>query len=105
MLQTIRKLLGLKPAINYKLLVQQQAIIIDVRSKTEFNGGHIDGAINIPVDKIKTTIDTLKNKNQIIITCCASGIRSASAKAILLANGYTKVYNGGGWRKLQSNIS
>lgn len=103
MLQTIRKFFGLKPAPNYKLLIQQQAIIIDVRSKSEFNGGHINNAINIPVDQIHDAVQKF-NKNQIIITCCASGIRSAAAKNALTAKGFTQVYNGGGWRRLQSKI-
>jgi rhodanese-related sulfurtransferase len=44
------------------------------------------------------------NKDTIIITCCASGMRSASAKNILKSNGFTNVYNGGGWSTLQSKL-
>jgi rhodanese-related sulfurtransferase len=47
----------------------------------------------------------LKDKNQPIITCCASGMRSASAKSILQSNGFTQVYNGGGWSSLQNKIA
>jgi rhodanese-related sulfurtransferase len=39
-----------------------------------------------------------------LITCCASGMRSASAKSILLSKGYTEVYNGGGWASLQNKL-
>ncbi|HEY4629318.1 MAG TPA: rhodanese-like domain-containing protein, partial [Flavobacterium sp.] len=39
-----------------------------------------------------------------IITCCASGMRSASAKSILKSSGFTKVYNGGGWSSLKNKI-
>ncbi|MGZ5283038.1 MAG: rhodanese-like domain-containing protein, partial [Bacteroidia bacterium] len=47
----------------------------------------------------------LKDKNKTIITCCASGMRSASAKSILAMNGYTNVYNGGSWSGLKSKIN
>jgi len=43
-------------------------------------------------------------KDKPIITCCASGMRSASAKSILKSNGFTEVHNGGGWSSLQNKI-
>jgi rhodanese-related sulfurtransferase len=43
-------------------------------------------------------------KDETIITCCASGMRSASAKSLLQSKGFLKVYNGGGWSSLQSKI-
>lgn len=39
-------------------------------------------------------------KDTAIITCCASGMRSASAKGIIKQMGHTEVYNGGGWTSL-----
>lgn len=104
MINLLKKLFGIGPAVNYAELVKQGAIIVDVRSKGEFNGGHIKGSINISVDTLKNNLDKLKDKNKTIITCCASGMRSASAKAILKANGYTQVHNGGGWNSLQYKI-
>ena len=104
MLNRLKKLFGLGPAVNYAELVNEGAIILDVRSKGEFAGGHIKGAVNISVDTLRNNLDKLKDKNKPIITCCASGMRSASAKSILQSNGYTKVYNGGGWSSLQNKI-
>jgi rhodanese-related sulfurtransferase len=43
-------------------------------------------------------------KEQTIITCCASGMRSASAKGILKSKGFTNVHNGGGWSSLNSKL-
>ncbi|MNL75026.1 Thiosulfate sulfurtransferase PspE precursor [compost metagenome] len=77
---------------------------MDVRSKGEFAGGHIKGSLNISVDTLRNNLSKLKDKNQPIITCCASGMRSASAKSILKSNGYSNVYNGGGWSSLQSKL-
>lgn len=105
MINTIKKLFGIGPQVNYAELVQQGAIILDVRSKGEYAGGHIKGSINISVDTLNNNLNKLKNKEQTIITCCASGMRSASAKSILKSQGYTKVYNGGGWSSLQNKIS
>ena len=76
-----------------------------MRSKGEFRGGHIKGSLNIPVDVLRQNLNQLQNKNQVIITCCASGMRSTSAKSILKASGYTEVYNGGGWSSLNSKLS
>lgn len=104
MINILKNLFGLGPKVNYADLVKQGAIIVDVRSKGEYAGGHIKGSINIPVATLSNNLSKLKDKNQSIITCCASGMRSASAKSILKSNGFTKVYNGGGWSSLQNKI-
>ena len=105
MINTIKKLLGFGPSVNYADLVTQGAIILDVRSKGEYSGGHINGSINISVDTLSSNLAKLKDKNKTIITCCASGMRSASAKSILKSNGYTSVYNGGGWSSLKNKLN
>ena len=79
-------------------------IIIDVRSSGEFFGGHIENSLNIPLGDLPDKLDYLKDKNQPIITCCASGMRSAGAVKLLLAKGYTNVVNGGGWSSLESKL-
>lgn len=104
MINTLKKIFGFGPSVNYAELVKEGAIILDVRSKGEYAGGHIKGSVNISVDTLKNNLSQLKNKNNAIITCCASGMRSASAKSILIANGYTKVYNGGGWSSLKNKL-
>jgi rhodanese-related sulfurtransferase len=45
------------------------------------------------------------DKSKPVITCCASGMRSASAKSLLLQKGFSEVYNGGGWTSLQNKLS
>ena len=103
MLDTINNLFGFKKT-DYKDLLKNGAIIVDVRSKGEYSSGHINGSINIPVDQLQNNLSKLKDKNKIIITCCASGMRSGSAKTMLLNNGYTDVHNGGGWGSLNGKI-
>ncbi|HNU88306.1 MAG TPA: rhodanese-like domain-containing protein [Ferruginibacter sp.] len=104
MISTLKKLLGIGPQVNYASLVKEGAVIIDVRSKGEYAGGHIKGSVNIPLDQLGNNLSKLKDKNKPVITCCASGMRSASAKGLLKANGYKEVYNGGGWGSLQNKL-
>lgn len=80
-------------------LLDAGGVIVDVRSQLEFAGAHLNNSINIPLDALKNDLDKL-DKSKPVITCCASGIRSASAKRILKSNGFGEVINGGGWASL-----
>lgn len=104
MFGTLKSLLGLGPKIDFSELIKKGGVIIDVRTKGEFNGGNIKGSVNIPLDQLASNLGKLKDKNSPIITCCASGMRSANAKMILKSKGYTNVHNGGGWSSLRSKI-
>ncbi len=104
MIDALKNMLGFGPAVDLSELVKGGAIIVDVRSKAEYAGGHIRGSVNIPLDTLGNHIKKLKDKNKPIITCCASGVRSAQAKHILTSNGFTRVYNGGGWSSLRGKM-
>ena len=78
-------------------------IIIDVRSEDKFYSGHIENSLNIPLGELPSKLDYLKDKYQAIITCCASGIRSAGAQKLLSSKGDTNVVNGGVWSNLEKN--
>lgn len=101
MIETIKKLFGLSPKVDLGELIRNGATILDVRTKGEYSEGHIRGSVNISVDRLAQNIGKLKGKNNTIITCCASGMRSASAKGILRSNGFTNVHNGGSWMSLK----
>ncbi len=103
MLNTIKNIFGLEKT-DFAELKRKGAIILDVRSKSEYDAGHIMGSVNISVDQVAHNLAKLKDKNRPIITCCASGLRSASAKNLLKSLGYTEVYNGGPWDSLQNQI-
>ena len=90
--------------VNLQELITNGATILDVRTKLEYQSGHIRKSINIPVDNLINNIKKL-DKNKPIITCCASGARSASARRILKSNGFEQVYNGGAWYSLRKYIS
>jgi phage shock protein E len=88
---------------DYKELLKNGAIIIDVRTGQEYDSGHIGIAKNIPGDRINTRIAELKKQNVPIICCCMSGIRSGMAAKTLKANGI-EAYNGGPWQSLARKI-
>ena len=85
--------------MDYQKLMKSGAIIIDVRSATEFEQGHAHDSINIPLAEIANQIEKIKAKNKPIITCCHSGKRSASA-ANTLRNSGIQVYNAGSWDQI-----
>jgi rhodanese-related sulfurtransferase len=72
-------------------------IILDVRTASEFDGGHIPGAINIPNESIGTdAIPQLPGKDQLIFVYCRSGNRSKQASEKLVKLGYTNIVEFGG---------
>ncbi len=79
------------------------AIIIDVRTISEFKQGAISGSKNIPLQVINGNIAKIKKFNKPIITCCVSGMRSGRAASILNSNGIEAI-NGGGWINLQNTL-
>lgn len=104
MFESLKSALGIGPSVSYAELLKQGATIVDVRSKGEYQGGHIKGSVNIPVDQLSQQLHRLPDKSKPIITCCASGMRSATAKSILQSSGYTQVHNGGGWSSLEQKL-
>lgn len=99
MIEILRKILGLGPKLDLGQLIADGAVIVDVRTPGEYNSGHLKNSVNIPLDKLQAQMSKIK-KEEVVITCCASGMRSASAKSILKSNGY-QVYNGGSWMNLR----
>lgn len=101
MLNGLKKLLGIGPKVDFVQLILDGAIIVDVRSRGEYAGGHVEGSLNIPLDQLDRQVDQLKKKKKPVITCCASGMRSASAKRILESHGI-EAYNGGPWTRIDN---
>ncbi len=76
---------------------QKDITIIDVRTAGEFESGHIENAINIPLDVIEATVlEKYPNKDEKLYLYCRSGNRSSQAAKLLVNQGYTNVYDFGG---------
>jgi rhodanese-related sulfurtransferase len=103
MLDLFKNLFKKSPEVDYQELKKAGALIVDVRSPGEFSAGHIKGAVNIPVNTLASHLPKVP-KTKPIITCCASGMRSASAKQILMNSGFENVYNGGPWTVLNHKL-
>ena len=102
LLDGIKRLLGLGPKVDFAELVANGALILDVRTPQEYKGGHIPKSKNIAVQELGSKLNKLP-KNKVIITCCASGMRSAAAKSLLKSKGF-EAHNGGAWTSLESKI-
>lgn len=84
-----------------KKLVEEGAMLLDVRTQGEFAGGHLPKAVNIPLSELSARIAEVP-KDQPVVVYCASGMRSASAKRLLVASGRKAVHDLGGMSRYPS---
>ncbi|HVR86300.1 MAG TPA: pyridoxal-phosphate dependent enzyme [Planctomycetota bacterium] len=82
-------------------LIQKGALLLDVRTPGEYQSGHIQEAVNIPLQSLQAgPVEGLpQDRSQPIVTICQSGRRSAAALGILRTQGYTHVQNVGGMQQ------
>lgn len=73
------------------LLVDTGALLLDVRTKTEFEAGHLPGAVNLPLPKLTADPAAVGEKTRPVVVYCASGTRSAVASTVLRRNGFVQV--------------
>ena len=76
-------------------LVEQGALLVDVRTPAEFAAGHATGAVNIPVQELPQRLRELGDPERPIVLYCRSGARSASAARLLESKGFRKVIDVG----------
>lgn len=88
------------PKVDLGQKIKEGAQIIDVRTPDEFRGGHVKGAVNIPLDRLHGQLGKI-DKSKAVITCCRSGARSGMAADLLKNAGY-EAYNGGPWQNVQA---
>lgn len=65
----------------------------------EFQGGHVAGSVNIPLQEVPDRVHEFAQMKQPLVLCCASGNRSGQATAYLRAQG-VECENGGGWMEV-----
>lgn len=78
-----------------RALVDQGAALVDVRTPQEFAGGHVDGALNIPLQVLPQRLSEVGPKARPVVLYCRSGARSATAAQILRNAGYQQVVDVG----------
>lgn len=70
----------------------QAPVLLDVRSDSEFNSGHIAGAIHAPLSNVlKITRVAAQNKQDLLVVICEHGPRAQLAKILLKCNGYQNI--------------
>jgi rhodanese-related sulfurtransferase len=75
-------------------LLNQGALMLDVRTRAEFESGHVIDARHLPQDEIAHAGEALKKyRDKVIVACCESGMRSGAAARVLRAQGFTKAVN------------
>ena len=95
---------GIMPIITWRdisHLARETSVLIDVRTKSEYEMGTIRGALNIPIDELRERLDEIP-KNKDIIIFCQIGLRGYLAHKILTQNGFKNVKNLSGGYKTYS---
>ena len=81
----------------YEMMASQEVVVVDVRTREEYDGGHIENAVLVPNESIGSEMpDALPDKEATLLVYCRSGRRSKDAAQKLLALGYQSVYDFGG---------
>jgi len=84
-------------------MIENGALLIDVRTQGEFDAGHLDGAINIPWEETNALMEAIgDDMDRPVVVYCRSGNRSGMSKKALDAKGYTHIFNGTGIKALEA---
>ncbi len=83
--------------------LKNEAVILDVRTQREWDAGHIENSVHIPLDELRNRVEEVKQLNKPIIACCKSGVRSAKAAKFLNLNNVDAI-NGGGWVSVKNKL-
>ena len=94
-----RSFKNFKKTNNIKEFIDNNAVIIDVRSESEFNSGNLEGSVNVPLKDLMYRVNEFK-KDKKYITVCTVGMRAESAKKFFKKRGF-QVVNGGRWSTLK----
>lgn len=79
-----------------EFLKTEKAVLLDVRTKEEYESGHIENSENIPLQQIEEVLAKITDKSTPLFVYCQSGARSSSAASALKQMGYLNITNIGG---------
>jgi len=94
--EEVREVSSITADSVYTMMNREDVYIIDVREDYEYDSGHIENAINIPVSEINKIKRNEISLDSVVIVYCKSGNRSSKAADMLLKLGYKNVYDMGG---------
>ena len=98
LLFALLKRVGQVSPSNAQSYLKNGALVIDVRSPAEFASGHLPSAINVPLPEIETALPRrVKDKSQVLLLHCQSGMRSGVASKKLKHIGYANAFNLGSY--------
>ncbi|WP_299519643.1 rhodanese-like domain-containing protein [Winogradskyella sp.] len=100
----LTKLFGSNKTDDIKMYLRKEAVLLDVRTKSEYDNAHLKDALHIPLQEIKGRINDIKQLNKPVIAYCQSGMRSRSATKILKSAGIDAI-NGGGMLDLKQELN
>ena len=73
--------------------LEQGAVLIDVRTASEYRADHIEGAVNMPLSSLSKLANVI-DRDKTVVVYCRSGSRSNASIQILKKMGYTNLVNG-----------
>lgn len=86
--------------------LRRGALLIDVRSPSEFRSGHLPSAINLPLNDLETLLPRhIQDKRQVLLLHCKSGMRSRLAAKRLKSQGYVNTFNLGSYNRASRLVS
>lgn len=91
-------------SVEIKKYLEKGAIVLDVRTKPEWDEGHTEDAEHIVLTAIPLEIEKIKSWNKPVIAVCRSGARSGQATQFLANNGVDAI-NGGPWGDVDEHIN
>ena len=87
-----------------EFLNTDNAVLLDVRTKEEYEAGHIENSVNIPLQSIEAAEEKIADKSAPLFVYCQSGARSKKAVAALKTMGYVNIINIGGISKYHGKL-
>lgn len=85
---------------SLKQALQQGAIVVDLRTAYEYDQGHVPRSLNIPIDRIRVSIERIKAYNKPVVLVCSAGNHCYEAADILRQAGVPRVFVGGSWQSV-----
>ena len=101
MFNLLKNLFSAPDRSELKEIMKNKPFLVDVRTREEFQGGSVKGAVNIQLITVSKDLRRFAGKGNIVVFC-RSGNRSSQAKIILDQAGVSKVYNGGSLHNIQN---